>query len=172
MATVIYIAITANGFIARADESADWISDSEWGLFRNFVNAHGNMIVGKRTYEILLEHGEFARSELSSIQTVVLSDVPLVVQAPNHQVARSPVEAIEALAAYETIVIAGGGRMNGSFIRENLVDELYLDVEPIVFGKGIALFEGADFEAKLKLKSVQHIGESEVQLRYEVIKSR
>jgi len=171
MSTAIYIAITPNGMIARADESADWISESEWKLFSKFVNGHGNMIVGKRTYEILLAHGEFARPELSAIATVVLSDVPLAVEDPNHAVARSPAEAIALLEGHETIVIAGGGRMIGSFMKENLVDELYLDIEPIVFGKGITLFEGAEFEATLKLKGVQQIGENEIQLRYEVIKS-
>ena len=53
---------------------------------------------------------------------------------------------------------------------ENLIDELYLDVEPIVFGTGIRLFKEEDFEAKLKLVETKKLSANEMQLHYEVIK--
>jgi len=172
MTTAIYIAITPNGMIARADESASWISESEWKLFSEFVNKHGNMIIGKRTYEILLEHGEFERPQLREVKTVVVSDVPLRVHdAQRIAVARSPAEAIALLRDFSTAVVAGGGELNASFMKEGLVDELYLDIEPIVFGRGIPLFREADFEASLKLLGVEHIGKDEVQLRYAVVRA-
>ena len=64
----------------------------------------------------------------------------------------------------------GGGTLNTSFMAENLIDEIYLDVEPIVFGKGIRLFKENDFEAKLKLLEIKKLSNDEIQLHYQVLK--
>ena len=60
-------------------------------------------------------------------------------------------EALKLLSDFEQVVVAGGGALNASFVEENLVDEIYLDIEPIILGKGITLFRDKDFERKLKL---------------------
>ncbi|MBI5016569.1 MAG: hypothetical protein HZB55_13900 [Deltaproteobacteria bacterium] len=95
----IYIAITPNGMIAKRDDDTTWISEIEWSMFSRFVNDHGNMVIGKRTYEILVAHDEFKRPELGSIRTVVLSDTRIDVHDPSHvSVAYSPREALAQLA--------------------------------------------------------------------------
>ena len=117
----IYIAITPNGMIAKRDDNTTWISEIEWGMFSRFVNDHGNMVIGKRTYEILVANDEFKRPELGSIRTVVLSDTRIDVHDPTHvSIAYSPGEALSQLEEFATVVIAGGGNMNSSF-RNNFV---------------------------------------------------
>ena len=53
-------------------------------------------------------------------------------------------------------------------MKENLIDEIILDVEPLIFGKGIKLFSEGNFEAKLELLEVRKISDNVVQLRYKV----
>ena len=167
----IYIAITPNGMIAKQDDDTTWISEIEWGKFSRFVNDHGNMVIGKRTYEILVALNELKRPELGSIKTVVLSDTRIDIHDPSHvSVAYSPREALAQLKEFETVVIAGGGNMNSSFMREGLVDELFLDIEPIVFGSGIRVFDDAVFEANLELVDVLRYAKDGLQLRYRVKK--
>lgn len=55
-------------------------------------------------------------------------------------------------------------------MKEGLVDEIYLDIEPIVLGKGIQLFEDADFESKLELLETRKFSNNEIQLHYKVLK--
>jgi dihydrofolate reductase len=55
-------------------------------------------------------------------------------------------------------------------LAENLVDEIYLDIEPIAFGSGIPLFRDKDFECKLKLLGQKNISDNEIQLHYAVLK--
>jgi len=74
------------------------------------------------------------------------------------------------LKEFETIILTGGGKLNGAFMKEGLVDEIYLDVEPTVFGKGIPLFGDADFEAKLQLIGTKKLSDNEIQLHYKVLK--
>ena len=68
------------------------------------------------------------------------------------------------------VCLCGGGKINGSFIKEGLVDEIYLDIEPKLLGKGIQLFGDCDFEADLELIEVKNLSNNEVQLHYKVKK--
>ena len=71
---------------------------------------------------------------------------------------------------FEKAFLAGGGQLNASFMKEGLVDEIYLDVEPLLFGKGIKLFADADFEYKLELLECKKLNANTLQLHYEILK--
>ncbi|PIP24236.1 MAG: deaminase, partial [Candidatus Nealsonbacteria bacterium CG23_combo_of_CG06-09_8_20_14_all_37_18] len=50
------------------------------------------------------------------------------------------------------------------------IDEIFIDIEPIILGKGIPLFRDKDFKRNLKLVGQKKISESEIQLHYKVLK--
>ncbi|MEM5772618.1 MAG: dihydrofolate reductase family protein [Candidatus Aenigmatarchaeota archaeon] len=121
----------------------------------------------------MLKNDEFNRSNLNKIRTIVVTKNQIKIHDPEFvSTAKSPREAIEILkkGGFKTIMVCGGGKLNSSFMEENLIDEIYIDIEPIVFGKGIRIFESLDFEAKLKLLEVKKISKNEIQLHYEVFK--
>jgi dihydrofolate reductase len=66
-------------------------------------------------------------------------------------------------------MVCGGGS-NAGFMKENLIAEIYLDIEPIVFGKGIRLFAESEFETKLRLLEIKKLADNEIQLHYQVLK--
>ena len=162
------MAISANGMIAKSDDDTSWISKEEWDSYSLAVRTAGCLIVGSRTYQILTKQPEF--SEFKDIKLVAVSQENFSTLSPNHLVTRSPKEALEFLKDFKEVVVAGGGILNASFMEENLVDEIYLDVEPIVFGKGIRLFAEKDFELKLELIETKKISGNEIQLHYKVLK--
>ena len=168
MKVILYMAISANGMIAKSDDDTSWISKEEWDSYSLAVRTAGCLIVGSRTYQILTKQPEFL--EFKDIKLVAVSQENFSTLSPNHLVARSPKEALELLKDFKEVVVAGGGILNASFMAENLVDEIYLDVEPIVFGKGIRLFAEKDFELKLKLIETKKISGDEIQLHYKVLK--
>jgi len=73
------------------------------------------------------------------------------------------------------VLSSGGGKLNGALLREGLVDELNLVIYPAIVG-GMdtpALFDSPDltpddWPSRLKLVSVERLGEGHVWLRYEV----
>lgn len=168
MNAILYMAMSVNGMIAKSDDDTSWISKEEWDSYSAVVRTAGCLIVGRRTYSILTKQPEFA--ELKDVKLVVVSKKDVTTIASNHFVAHSPKEALGLLKGFKEVIVAGGGTLNASFLAENLVDEIYLDVEPIILGKGISLFQGKDFQRKLKLLGQKKITDNEIQLHYKVLK--
>lgn len=165
---ILYMAISLNGMIAKENDDTSWVSKEEWECYLKAARSAGNIIVGHRTYDIMSEEAEF--DELRDARVVVIAREEFETKSANHTVVSSPEEALSYLGSQETVIVAGGGILNAAFLQKNLVDEIYIDVEPIVFGKGIKLFNGDDFTLNLKLLGVTHISDNEVQLHYEVVK--
>lgn len=162
------MASSVNGFIADEGDDTSWISSKEWDSYSKMVRDTGCMIIGRRTYNILTTQPEFA--EFKDVKIVAVGHQDFSLLSPNHSVAHSPVEALKVLEDQPAVVIAGGGILNSAFLKEDLVDELYIDIEPIAIGKGIPLFAEAEFTTKLKLLNVTKISDDEVQLHYTVVR--
>lgn len=166
------MAITPNGMIAKENDAAEWVTETAWSDYSGMIKKHGNMIIGRRTYQVMLKNDEFNRSKLNEIETVILAnDRSLAVHNKKFvKVASTPRKALEILEkrGFQAIMVCGGGGLNASFMKENLVDEMYLDIEPLVFGKGIRLFAESDFEARLELVETKELSKDEVQLHYRV----
>ncbi len=175
MKVILYIAISVNGYIAKENDDTGWVSETEWKGYSDMIKKVGNMIIGRRTYEVMLQNDEFNRSQLNEIKIIVVTDDPsLQIHNPEFiSTAKLPREALSALHKqdFETIMVCGGGGLNTSFMKENLIDEIYLDIEPIIFGRGIKVFAEIDFELKLKLLETKKISDNEIRLHYKVIKS-
>jgi dihydrofolate reductase len=170
MKVILYMSTTVNGYIARENDDTDFVSDTEWESFVNMVKKVDNIIIGRRTYEIMQKSDDFAR--LSESKIVVVTSNVLKSENPNVFFANTPEDALKLLQdkGFSEALVAGGGKLNSSFMKENLIDEVYLDVEPIVLGKGIKLFADDDFETNLELIEVNKLSPNEVQLHYRVIK--
>jgi len=168
MKVVLYMAISANGIIAKNDDDTSWISQEEWNSYSQATRKAKCLIVGRRTYHILTNQPEF--SELRDVKLIAVSKEDFKTSADNHFIAHSPKEALELLKDYEEVIVAGGGTINASFLAENLVDEIYLDIEPIFIGQGIPIFKGQDFETKLELIGESKISNNEIQLHYKIKK--
>lgn len=163
------MAISLNGMIAKNNDDTSWISKEEWDSYSLAVRTAGNLVVGYRTYGILTKQPEF--SEFKDVKLVVVAHENFQTLSSNHTVARSPKEALKLLSDFKEVIVAGGGALNASFLDENLIDEIYIDVEPIILGRGIPLFRDKDFEHKLKLLGQKKITDNEIQLHYAIVGS-
>lgn len=171
MKVTLYMATTVNGFIAKENDDTSFVSEIEWDSFRKIIKGIGNMIIGNRTYEIMRNGGEF--ENLENIRVLIVSSkADFKTIATNHSVAKSPKDALAILEkeGFDNALVAGGGTLNASFMVGNLVDEIFLDIEPVAFGKGIRLFKEGDFEVKLKLLEVKKLSNNELQLHYQVLR--
>jgi dihydrofolate reductase len=165
---ILYMASSLNGMIAKEDDDTSFVSESEWQSYVNHVTQAGNLVIGHRTYNLMKDQAEF--NKLNNIRVIIVSHETFDTGQINYLVATSPQEAIKLCAEEKEVIVAGGGMLNAAFMENNLIDEIYLDIEPITLGNGIKLFNGNDFERKLKLLGINYISNNEVQLHYQVIK--
>jgi len=171
MKKVLYMAITLNGIIAKDDDSADFLTPTEAESYVSNVCEAGALIVGRRTYEVLSEQPEFQKFIEKGIKIVAVSKGnTLKLKDPSHRIAKSPQEAVELLSDLDRVIIAGGGKLDASFMEAGLIDEIYLDIEPALVGQGIPLFNGEDFDVSLKFLGHKMLSDNEIQLHYEVMK--
>lgn len=171
MKLTLYMATAINGVVARLNDETDFVSSAEWRLFRDAAERAGWIIVGRKTYELMLKADDLANLGSCGV-VVVTAQRSYDVASPSHVVADSPTAAVTLLEqrGATAALVAGGGTLNAAFMEAGLIDEVQLDVEPIALGLGLPIFNGTGFEAKLELLEVGRFGTSGVRLRYGVIK--
>jgi dihydrofolate reductase len=106
-------------------------------------------------------------------------EIDIVVISQNHTCGKeancvdSPEEAVRILTekGHTEIVVAGGSTINGLFVESNLIDEIRLDVEPVIFERGLPLFiTTIPTNLSLTLLSTEKVGTDGIHLHYAVQK--
>jgi dihydrofolate reductase len=70
------------------------------------------------------------------------------------------------------IYLGGGGELARSFLQEDLVDELFIGVSPILLGDGIPGFPGKFPQRDFKLTECKSYSNGSVALRYERMRTK
>lgn len=172
MKTTLFMAMSVNGYIAKADGSEDFLSHKNWENFCELAQECGCFVVGRKTYEAVQAWGEdYNFDSLERIEKVIISKNESFKASDGYITANSPQDAIDKLEkkGLNWILVIGGATINSAFMKEGLISEIILNIEPFVLGKGIKLFSEDDFENRLKFIGSKEIGEGIIQVRYEVI---
>ena len=161
--------ITADGFIAQSVEqsSLKWTSREDTRFFVQFTKRVGTIIMGSRTFETI-------NKPLPDRKIIVLTRSKKYDQFETDQVraeSRDIKEVLEELESLgqEEVAITGGTSVYTQFMKANLVDELYLTVEPIIFGKGLNLFNES-LDQELELIEIIDLSEQTKVLHYKVVR--
>lgn len=164
MKVSLIAAISADGYIARTrDELVDWTSKDDKKLFVEITKRAGVVIMGGNTFRTIgkaltgRHHIVYSRQELHR------PDIEVTQESPPELIARLEQEGVRA------VVICGGHAIYSMFLAADMVDEVYLTVEPTLFGQGVRL---ADSLLDVKLRLIHHelLNEDSVLLHYEIIK--
>lgn len=169
MKVIVYSIPTVNGLIAMEDEmDYSFISDKSWEFYLKEIKKTGVFIMGRRTYEVSLRTGAFPYDCLN----VVMTKLKIENKWGDKVIFTNlkPKEVLRMLEkkGFDNIIVTGG-HLSASFMKEKLVDEIWVDLMPKVFTSGVRLFDGDYFDADLKLLEVKRLG-NDVQLRYKVVK--
>ncbi len=174
MKVILYMTISLNGIIARENNEEDFLSDYNWFTFVELAHKAGCTIWGRKTYDVVTE--TYSKQLLDTIKEVK----KLIVSAdkdfkPNEgfESVKSPKDALEKAEelGFKEVILSGGSGLNSSFVKENLIDEIIVNIEPVIIGKGIPLFSPSDFDLKLSEPEVEMKQHGIIQLRYKVRKN-
>lgn len=173
MKVTLYMAISLNGIIARENGDEDFLSHENWNDFISLAKEKGNFIYGRKTYEAVRKWGDEYLKDLASIPTMVCVSENSTGKVENgFEFVSSPKEALDLLSrkGYTEALLTGGATNNSAFASEGLIDEVLLNVEPCIVGKGIAVFKPDDFNIKLAFVESKTSPSGIVRLHYQVVK--
>jgi dihydrofolate reductase len=164
--------ISANGIIARENGEEDFLSHENWLEFLRLANKSKSFVWGRKTYEAVKTWDKRYFNELAKFKKVILSHNQFLKLDTGFTLANSPQQVIDILTKedYEEVIITGGSTNNSAFMKAGLVDEVILNIEPTILGKGILLFKPDDFEYRLNLIEIKQLKDEIIQLRYSVKK--
>ena len=157
MKTILIFVSTLDGKITRWGDPMirSWSSDTDQAYFDEIWSNYRVIIMGSGTYLpspvkpdskhlfiILTRHPEFYKNVEVREQLEFTSDPPLVL-----------LERVRKTGE-ETVLIVGGAQIATSFFKEQLIDELWLTIEPRIFGMGGGFVNEEKLDIKLNLISV------------------
>jgi dihydrofolate reductase len=138
---------------ARKDDAVDWLL---WGeevrsITETFWETIDTVVMGRRTYEVALRSG---MSSYPGVKNYVFSRT--LKESPDKKVeiisddAAEFVRTLKAQAGKD-ICVMGGGLLAKSLFEASLIDEIGLNIHPVLLGSGIPLFHEMNHQIDLEL---------------------
>jgi len=164
------VANSLDNFIARADHGLDWLlwTDEVATMMKEFWQTIDTIVMGRKTYEVALNAGH---SSDSGVKTYVCSRT--MEKSPEESVtivAGDAAEFLRELKAQEGkgIALMGGGELARSVFEADLIDEVVLNIHPVLLGSGIPLFHPMTRQIDLELVECKVLAKGCVCVTYRV----
>jgi dihydrofolate reductase/GNAT superfamily N-acetyltransferase len=170
MRTVTYGgACSLDMFIARPDGAVDWLlwSADAQAIMGEYWPTIDTILMGRKTYETALKSG--GGQEYPGIKTYVISRT--LKDAPGATLVSEDVGGfVRALKAQpgKGICVMGGGELARSLFEADAIDEVGLNIHPVLLGSGVPLVPGLVHPVNLDLVSCRTIAHGCVYALYRV----
>ncbi len=175
---ILGFGISLDGYVARRNGELDFLVIDKEGeaLMADFFSKIDTTIMGRKTAAAaakLRESGEML--ETPGMANYVVSRRWKPGKREGFEVVSGSLAAFVKklkLRPGKDIYLGGGGELCRSFLQEDLVDELYIGVAPILLGDGIPGFPGKFPQRDFRLTECKSYSNGSVGLRYERIRTK
>lgn len=174
---IVYIATSADGYIARSDGSVDWLNRprprGNYGMGAFFASID-TILWGRKTYDQALGMGGVGGFGLK-VKNYVFTHRPPKSAAAGVEFVHEPIGPFAKRLREQRgkdIWMMGGGGLIASFLDEGQIDEFSIHVIPVFIGEGIPLIAPGRRTVPLKLLSTRRFADGVVHLNYSVTSSR
>lgn len=138
-----YVAASIDGKITKGNHSgSDWTSKEDWNFFQKSLSKFDAVIVGHNTYKL-------AEVRLKKRNTIVLTSKADKINSFGSVVFFNPeknnLKNFLRAKNYKKVAVLGGSRVYDFCLRNKMLDELFVTIEPYVFTAGIPMFAGDNF---------------------------
>jgi dihydrofolate reductase len=152
---ILYAACSVDGYIARDDGSADWLSkwDPVEAGYNEFVDSVEGLVMGAKTYDQILTFGDWPYGDKPCC---VLSNQKRKPVRDCIEFFAGNVDEVVALFRdkdLKRIWIVGGASIYTQFHRKKYIDDYFIAVIPVILGSGIPIIQSCDLEVRLRLIS-------------------
>jgi len=179
------LASSLDNYIARKDGGSDWLTwDNEVAeISKEFMKTVDTILIGRKTYEVMRASGQNsypgAMNYVFSRSKKRLSEFNNRIRPGKAGAKRPKIEFIsEDAAAFvrklkdrngKGIVVFGGGELARSLFAADLIDEIVLNIQPVLLGSGIPLFHPIKDQINVTLVRSQRLNNGSIVLTYRVV---
>ncbi|MGB7210512.1 MAG: dihydrofolate reductase family protein [Pyrinomonadaceae bacterium] len=167
-----------DNFIARGDGAVDWLlwSDDVSEIMKDFWTRIDCIVMGRKTFDVAKQgspktKGRKAKNPYGDIKTYVFSRT----LKPGEQngveiVAEDPDKFVRKLKKQKgkDICIMGGGELALPLLEAGVIDEIGLNIHPILLGSGVPLFHKMKRQIDLELLECRQMNTGCVYVSYRV----
>ena len=177
MRTVTYgAACSLDGFIAPSDGSMDWLHFSRdvQEYMATYWATIDTMLMGRKTWEVAVGQGGGGGGGTKGITTYIFSRTLDRVGHGAQLVREDAGEFVRQLKEQpgKGICVMGGGELAQSLFAAGVIDEVGLNVHPILLGSGVPFFRDAGRRISLVLAESKVIDGGCVLSTYRVVGTR
>ena len=162
MKVSLVAAVSADGFIAREhNEFAGWSSSEDKKVFVELTKRAGVMVMGSTTYKTI-------GKALPGRRNIVYTR-GVIEQDGIETTAEDPADLLKRLEqdGFDEVSIIGGATIYDMFLRAGLITDVYLTVEPVLFGAGISLATGS-MDVRMHVVDTKMLNDDTILMHYEV----
>jgi dihydrofolate reductase len=175
---ILGFGISLDGYIARRNGDLDFLVIDKEGeaLMADFFAKIDTTVMGRKTaaaWVKLRKSGEIPNTP--GMANYVVSRRWKPGKREGFEVVNGSLAAFVRKLKRRTgkdIYLGGGGELCRSFLQEDLVDELYIGVSPVLLGDGIPGFPGKFPQRDFRLTECKSYSNGSVGLRYERIRTK
>ena len=168
-------AVSLDGFLADADGALDWLifSPDVQAVMADYWKNVDAILMGRKTYEFAAAQARPARkakpstrkaaspgsTKAPAMRTYVCSRTMTSIDDPAAELVRDAVPFVRDLKQRPggRICLMGGGELAQSLLAAGLVDEVGLNIHPILLGSGVPVFRDAGRRIGLTLTECRQI---------------
>jgi dihydrofolate reductase len=175
MKVVMVAVASVNGKITKGRDINiyKWTSKEDSDLFFSLLSKNNLIVMGSQTYEAAKRVIKLSKETLRIVMThnpkkYANKKIPGQLEFSSD----SPKMLVRRLSnKYKQMLLVGGAQINAVFLEEGLVNEIYITIEPLLFGKGKNLISTGELEANLELTSSEKLNKKgTILLKYKVVK--
>lgn len=170
--TLLYVA-SVDGKITKSGQGpSKWSSKEDAEYFLSVLRKSKLIVMGSNTFavsNVKPVEGVLRVVLTSNPQRYKQFELPGQLEFKNEE----PQELIERLEklGFKKMTLVSGRRLTTAFFRHKLIDEVWLTLEPKLFGLGDSLVNDEEFDIELKLVSLQKLNnQGTLLLKYKVEK--
>lgn len=161
--TILFIATSLDGYISDNNGDVNWLEEQNndnknIDTYSEFIKNVDTIIMGWNTYHQIVTQLSPSEWPYTGINTYVITHNKKFSSKEIHFTNVSPSELLKELKTTngKNIWICGGANIVQQLIKENLIDEYYISVIPILLGNGIPLFKKIPVQINLSLKEIRN----------------
>ena len=150
---VAFVASSVDGRISLTEKTLPpWTSKEDWRFFQHSLARADAVVVGRNTYRA-------AARRLRKRNTFVVSSRLRAMTRRGNVTFINPanVDLTSSLAKYKMVAVLGGGTVYRFMLESGLLDEIFITIEPLIFGRGKTMFVGGARTIRMRLLSVRRL---------------